>query len=94
MEQLEASTATLAILTHSQLQLPDEAADTYWLLQRWPQALQVWASGEWCVAMSAVASALRHACEGPSCQTRGPRGQYHMLFVHKGVWTDKGRYVR
>lgn len=41
MEQLEASTATLAILTHSQLQLPDEAADTYWLLQRWPQALQV-----------------------------------------------------
>jgi hypothetical protein len=40
MEQLEASKATFNILTHSQFQLPDEAADTYWLLQRWPLALQ------------------------------------------------------
>lgn len=40
MEQLEASKATFNILTHSQFQMPDEAADTYWLLQRWPLALQ------------------------------------------------------
>lgn len=40
MDRLEASTATLAVLTHSQFALPDEAADTYWLLQRWPLALQ------------------------------------------------------
>lgn len=40
MEQLEASTATLAILTDSQFTLPDDAADTYWLLQRWPLVLQ------------------------------------------------------
>lgn len=40
MEQLQASTATLAILNNSQFQLPDEAADTYWQLQRWPLALQ------------------------------------------------------
>lgn len=40
MEQLEASKATFNILNQSQFQLPDEAADTYWLLQRWPLALQ------------------------------------------------------
>jgi hypothetical protein len=40
MDRLEASTATLTVLTHSQFALPDEAADTYWLLQRWPLALQ------------------------------------------------------
>lgn len=40
MDQLQASTATLAILNNSQFQLPDEAADTYWQLQRWPLALQ------------------------------------------------------
>lgn len=40
MEKLEASTAMLTILTHSQFTLPDEAADTYWMLQRWPLVLQ------------------------------------------------------
>lgn len=40
MDQLEASKATFNILNQSQFQLPDEAADTYWLLQRWPLALQ------------------------------------------------------
>lgn len=40
MQQLEASSATLATLSHSQFTLPDEAADTYWQLQRWPLVLQ------------------------------------------------------
>jgi ABC-type transporter Mla subunit MlaD len=40
LEQLEASTATLATLMRSHLQLVDEAADTYWQLQHWPLDLQ------------------------------------------------------
>ena len=40
MEQLADSTTVLHILTNSQFQLPDEAADTYRQLQRWPLALQ------------------------------------------------------
>jgi hypothetical protein len=40
MQKLEGSTGMLTILTRSQFTLPDEAADTYWMLQRWPLVLQ------------------------------------------------------
>jgi hypothetical protein len=40
MEALGASTATVAVLTASHFALPDDAADTFWALQRWPLAIQ------------------------------------------------------
>lgn len=40
MDQLADSTSILGMLHSSQFQLPDEAADTFWQLQRWPLVLQ------------------------------------------------------